>query len=97
MADLLTDLLRSSVTQLEVHTVDGPDIVITDPFGPDAGGLPELAKQRPQLILLGTNGLQVANVAPWGNPGPSHWPTYVAWFKWGVIGLGAFALYKALK
>lgn len=95
----LEQFLRNSLTQVEIHTTYGPDIVLKDPLKPGPPS-PYLQALKPEITLTFATGNKIA-VAPYGKPGPSKWPQLVSTAKVagvfvGIVA-GAWAISKIKK
>lgn len=95
MADFDIEMIKRLLTRVEIRSALGPDIDMPDPFAPSDPNSETslLLKQLKPSIRLYVSGSPI-DIAPYGMPGPTRWPTIVNAAKGiGILaGFGAGSL-----
>lgn len=84
--------LSKYVRGLRIESAFLPDIYLPDPFAPNQKPNPFLQALKPKITLETSLGNKT--MTPYGDPGPSHWPTIKRAFWIGGI---AFLAWRILK
>lgn len=98
VAARVTGDLAKQIEWIRIDSRVAPMIYIDRPFEPREGpqGFDPLAWSKPKVTFKFTPLAKPVEVAPWGEPGPTQWPT--------ILGVGGFAVgllailaYRGLK
>ena len=83
--------LNDLVAEIKVETAYLPTLDIKDPFKPGAsgGGNWILQHLKPRITIVPrASGVGPVTAAPFGDPGPTHWPA----IKYGLLALAGLGI-----
>lgn len=91
VGDFTEDLVKGLVRKVKIETVWGPpiDVDVDTLTAPSSGGFDFGKLLKPKVSLQLSTGQNPIVIAPYGEPGPNHWP----WVAFGLSVVGGLALY----